>query len=274
VRHELSERFVWRGRTVRWAREGSGPPVVFCHGTPWSSQLWAPFATALRSEFTAYLWDMPGYGVSSKDPAHEVSLDVQGELLADLLTHWQLAGPHVVAHDYGGAVALRACLLHGAEYASLALVDVVALAPWGSPFFRLVRDNTEVFMALPQPIHEGALRAYIGGASHGTLTGAQYDLLTGPWRDELGQAAFYRQIAEADEAYTDEIEPHYGSLDLPVLVIWGREDTWIPIERAHRLTAAIPGAKLEIIDDAGHLIQLDQPARLATTLHRWLASQA
>jgi pimeloyl-ACP methyl ester carboxylesterase len=40
------------------------------------------------------------------------------------------------------------------------------------------------------------------------------------------------------------------------------------------VAASSISAKLEIIDDAGHLIQLDQPARLATTLHRWLASQA
>jgi pimeloyl-ACP methyl ester carboxylesterase len=271
---DLTETFSWRGRIVRWVRHGSGPPVVFCHGTPWSSQLWAPFAAALRSDFTAYLWDMPGYGESSKEPDHAVSLDVQGELLADLLTHWELERPHVVAHDYGGAVALRAHLLHGATYASLALVDVVALAPWGSEFFRLVRDNADVFMALPPTIHEGALRAYLDGASHRGLTSEQYDLLARPWLDEPGRMAFYRQISQADETYTDEIEPRYGSLELPVLVVWGREDRPIPVDRAHRLAAAIPGAKLEIIDDAGHLIQLDQPVLLAITLQRWLASQA
>ncbi|HEU0286843.1 MAG TPA: alpha/beta fold hydrolase, partial [Nocardioidaceae bacterium] len=134
---KLTETFEWRGRSVRWRREGTGPAVVFCHGTPWSSRLWASFAAALRPEFTTYLWDMPGYGASSMDPDHAVSLDVQGELLADLLAHWELDAPHVIAHDYGGAVSLRAHLLHEATYSSLALVDVVALAPWGSDFFRL-----------------------------------------------------------------------------------------------------------------------------------------
>jgi pimeloyl-ACP methyl ester carboxylesterase len=54
---------------------------------------------------------------------------VQGELLADLLRYRNVDAPHVVAHDYGGAVSLRAHLVHGARYASLALVDVVALRP-------------------------------------------------------------------------------------------------------------------------------------------------
>src|SRR4051794_6343789 len=156
-----SEEFAWRGRTVRWGRSGSGPDVVFCHGTPWSSDLWRPIAEALAPYFTVHVWDMPGYGASSKQPEHRVSLDVQGELFADLLAHWGLRSPHVVAHDYGGAVTLRAHLLHDSRVASIALVDVVALRPWGSDFFRLVHDNAEVFGALPRAVHEGALRAYI-----------------------------------------------------------------------------------------------------------------
>jgi pimeloyl-ACP methyl ester carboxylesterase len=270
----LSEEHSWRGRRVRWSRQGSGPAVVFCHGTPWSSWLWAPFAQTLSAEFTTYLWDMPGYGESSKDEGHPVSLDVQGELLRDLLEHWELASPHVVAHDYGGAVALRAHLLHGARYASLALVDVVALAPWGSDFFRLVRDHPDVFAALPPAIHEGVARAYIGGASHGGLSAEQADMLAAPWLDESGQAAFYRQIAEADQRYTDEIEPLYPSLDLPVLVAWGVDDTWIPVDRAHRLADLIPGAELTLLEEAGHLIQLDQPAALAAVLRDWLDTRA
>ncbi|MBB3661561.1 MULTISPECIES: alpha/beta fold hydrolase [Prauserella salsuginis group] len=271
---QLTETFDWRGRAVRWASRGSGPPVVFCHGTPWSSRLWEPFADALSAEFTVYLWDMPGYGASSKLPEHAVSLDVQGELLAELLEHWNLDRPHLVAHDYGGAVSLRAHLLHGCAYASLALVDVVALAPWGSEFFRQVRETPDAFTTLTPDIHESLVRTYISGASHRGLREADLAALVAPWLGEVGQRAFYRQMAEADQAYTDAVQPRYGELDLPVLVVWGREDTWIPVDRAHRLAATIPGAELELIDDAGHLIQLDQPARLATRLHRWLTAQA
>lgn len=242
-----------------------------CHGTPWSSVLWAPFANALAAEFTTYLWDMPGYGRSSKDPAHAVGLDVQGELLAALLRYWDLDRPHVIAHDYGGAVALRAHLLHGARYATLALVDVVAMAPWGSPFFRLVHDHVEVFTALPPAIHEGAVRAYIAGASHRDLTEDEVSLLAAPWLGPEGQAAFYRQIAQASQAFTDEIEPRYASIDLPVIVAWGVDDEWIPVDQGRRLAAAIPGAELVTVEAAGHLIQLDAPVELTAILQRWLA---
>jgi pimeloyl-ACP methyl ester carboxylesterase len=271
---DLTEEFAWRGRRVRWAQVGSGPDVVFCHGTPWSSTLWSPYALALSREFTVHVWDMPGYGSSSKDPQHRVSLDVQGRLFADLLSYWDMPAPHVVAHDFGGAVALRAHLLHQSVFASLALVDVVALAPWGSDFFELVRANAAVFEALPSTIHESVLSEYIGGASHGGLTPGQLRVLTEPWLDREGQAAFYRQIAQADQVYTDEIQDRYGELDLPVLVVWGTEDTWIPVDRAHRLAHLIPGASLELIEDAGHLIQLDRPVQLAVTLHSWLSNLA
>lgn len=247
--------------------------MVFCHGTPWSSAMWRPFAEALSTQFRVYLWDMPGYGQSSMETEHRVSLDVQGELLADLIGHWGLDRPHLVAHDYGGAVALRAHLLHGAPCRSLALVDVVALAPWGSEFFRLVRENAAVFAALPAAVHEGTVRAYVQGASHLGLEPRQTQMLVEPWLGSVGQAAFYRQITQADQSYTDQVQPLYGSLELPVLVIWGAEDTWIPVERAQTLVDAIPGARLELIRDAGHLIQLDAPVALATTLHHWLTQQ-
>jgi pimeloyl-ACP methyl ester carboxylesterase len=266
----LSEEFSWRGRTVRWGKAGSGPDVVFCHGTPWSSELWRPIAEALTPSFTVHLWDMPGYGLSSKDEGHRVSLDVQGELFGDLLSHWDLQSPHVVAHDIGGAVALRTHLLHAKRFASLALVDVVALRPWGSDFFRLVGEHPDVFERLPRTVHDGALRAYISGASRRGLTRAALDSLVAPWSDELGQAAFYRQIAQADEAHTDEIEVLYPTIDVPTLVVWGQDDAWIPVERAHRLGELIPDARIHLVEGAGHLIQLDRPEALTAALAAWL----
>lgn len=264
------EVFEWRGREVAWERAGSGPPVVFCHGTPWSSRVWADVARGLASEFTTYLWDMPGFGRSSRHAGHAVDLGTQGELFARLLERWDLEQPRVVAHDVGGAVALRAHLLHGRAFASLTLVDVVALRPWGSAFFRLVHDHANVFAALPNVVHRGALESYVGTASHRGLTRDQLYTVTRPWLTPDGQHAFYRQIAEADERHTDDIEDRYPEITMPVSVIWGAEDAWIPVDRAHRLHELIPGARLEIIEGAGHLVQYDAPAELALAVRRSL----
>ena len=266
----LHETLEWQGRTVAWESWGTGPALVFLHGTPWSSALWRPLAEALSSRFTVYLWDMPGYGQSSKDASHAVDLGTQSELFAHLLRAWGLEFPHVVAHDFGGAVALRARLLRGARYRSLCLVDVVALSPWGSPFFTLVQQHADVFEQLPPAVHRGAIEAYIRGASHRGLSDDELEMLVEPWTDALGQPAFYRQIAQADEQFTDEVQPLYGDIDEPTHIVWGADDTWIPIDRAHRLQSLIPDASLTVIEEAGHLIQLDAPVQLAVEIVDWL----
>lgn len=275
--HRESGRFRWGdGQEVAWTRRGCGTPVVMCHGTPWSQRLWHPVAESLGAEgsgLAVWTWDMLGYGRSDHGRDLDVSLAVQGEILAALLEEWALERPHVVAHDYGGAVALRAHLLGGASYASLALVDVVALAPWGSEFFRLVKEHAGVFERLPAPMHRALVEAYVRGAAHQPLSDAHLDMLVDPWTGDR-QAAFYTQIAQADQRFTDEIEPRYADLDLPVLVVWGTEDTWIPVDRAHRLVATIPGARLVLVPGAGHLVQLDQPELLTGHLSRWLPSAA
>lgn len=136
---DVDERFTWEGRSIAWGRAGNGPPVVFCHGTPFSSRVWSRYADALTSDFTVYLWDMPGYGESSKHPEHAVDFGAQAQALAALLEHWGLERPRVVAHDFGGAVSLLAALAEGAAYESLMLVDVVAIPPSGSAFFQFVK---------------------------------------------------------------------------------------------------------------------------------------
>jgi pimeloyl-ACP methyl ester carboxylesterase len=266
----LDQFFDWRGRRVACTRFGSGPPLVFCHGTPFSSEVWRRYAEALSADFTVHLWDMPGYGASSKDPAHAVDLGLQGELFGDLLEHWELDRPHVIAHDFGGVVSLRAHLLHRRSYASLCLVDVVALSPWGTPFFRLVKDSSEVFIALPPAIHRGMLEPYISGASHRGLRDDELATLIAPWLTADGQPAFYRQIAQADEGLTDEIEPLLQSIDIPVHIVWGRDDTWLAVDQAERLREAIPGSTLSVIGEAGHLIQYDAPVALTHELESWL----
>jgi pimeloyl-ACP methyl ester carboxylesterase len=211
---------------------------------------------------------MVGYGQSDK-PDGDVSLAVQGELFAALIDHWRIDPPDVIAHDFGGAVALRGHLLHDVAVESFALIDVVALRPWGSPFFRLVGQNAEVFAALPANLHEALLREYINGASAIGLRREVMDALVAPWLG-AGQAAFYRQIAQADERFTDEIEPCYRDIDVPTLIVWGTDDVWIPPDRAERLHRLIPNSVVHYIEGAGHLVQEDQAAALTDTIQRWI----
>lgn len=265
----LSETFIWNGLAVRHGRVGHGPPVVLCHGTPWSSFVWRTVVDALAPSWTVHVWDMLGYGQSAK-PNADVSLETQGQLLAALIDHWGIGRPHVVAHDFGGAVALRSHLLHQVPVESLTLVDIVILRPWGSPFFRLVGDNPDVFAALPPNLHRVLVREYISGASSPGLAEDVLDQLVEPWLGPDGQAAFYRQIAQADERFTAELEPLLSTISVPTSIIWGADDTWIPPDRAHRLGAMISDSTVTIIEGAGHLIQEDAPTALIKTIQKSL----
>ncbi|KQW11711.1 alpha/beta hydrolase [Streptomyces sp. Root369] len=258
---------------VRWDSLGDvgRDPVVLLHGTPFSSYVWRAVARALARRHHVFVWDMPGYGASEKFAGQDVSLAAQGRVFTELLAHWDLDRPRVVAHDFGGAVSLRAHLLHGARYRSLALVDPVALAPWGSPFFKLVGKHSDVFDQLPPALHRALVREYVGSASSPGLHPAVLDRLVEPWLGDPGQAAFYRQIAQADQRYTDEVQDRYGEIAVPTLVCWGEDDTWIPVDKGHELVARIPGARLETVPGAGHLVQEDAPAHLTAALVDFLA---
>ncbi|MFI6026132.1 alpha/beta fold hydrolase [Amycolatopsis magusensis] len=270
---ELSERFGSSSGEVRWTSVGAGPPLVLLHGTPFSAFVWRRFAETLGEWWRVYLWDMPGYGGSAKFDGQDVSLAAQGRVFAELLAHWDLERPAVVAHDFGGAVALRAHLLHGRAYERLAVVDPVALAPWGSPFFRLVRENAAVFEQLPPFLHEALVREYVNSASSPGLHPDVLARLVEPWLGEAGQPAFYRQIAQADQRHTDEVQPRYPELDLPFLVCWGADDQWIPAARATELAGLVPGARLRLIEGAGHLVQEDNPTALLGALLPFLRAE-
>lgn len=141
------ERYSSQNGVVHWAKLGAGPTLIFNHGTPFSSYVWRDIAESLSTRYTVYLWDMPGYGASDKYDGQVVSLGAQGKLFAELVQFWtgnDASPPTVVAHDFGGCVALRAHLLHGAKYKALALVDPVAGPPLGSPFFHLVDRKSVV----------------------------------------------------------------------------------------------------------------------------------
>lgn len=266
------------GDEVRWAVLGAGraqaPAVVLLHGTPFSSYVWRGVARALAARHRVFVWDMPGYGASQQRAGQDVSLGAQARVFTELLTHWEPAGdgtgPAVVAHDFGGCVALRAHLLHGARYGRLALVDPVALAPWGSPAYRLLGTHREVFGQLPPELHRALVREYVSSASHSGLPPAVLDRLVEPWCTDEGQPAFYRQIGQNDQRFTDEIQERYGEIALPTLICWGTRDTWIPPARGRELAARIPGSRLRLIDGAGHLVQEDAPAELTAALGEFL----
>jgi pimeloyl-ACP methyl ester carboxylesterase len=269
-RWNLPDAFDVEGQSVRYGVFGEGAPLVLVHGTPFSSIVWRRIAPHLARRRRVFYFDLIGYGRSEMRDGQDVSLGVQNRLFTALLDHWGLQRPDVVAHDFGGATVLRALLLNGRSYRTLSLIDPVALAPWGSPFVRHVRQNEAAFAGLPAYIHAAILPAYIGGAAHRPLSHEAVQLYAEPWSSAAGQAAFYRQIAQMDQRFTDEIERRYGEIACPTQILWGEKDAWIPIERGRELASRIPGAIFRPIPDAGHLVQEDAPEAIVAALLEFL----
>lgn len=202
---KLPEFFTWNGREVRYGRIGNGPPVVLVHGTPWSSFNMRHLVCGLSETHTVYYFDLLGYGASDRGPG-DVSLAVQNKVLVSLVEFWELERPAVIGHDFGGATVLRAHLLDGKAFEKIVLIDPVALSPWGSPFFRHVREHEAAFAGVPDFVHEAILKAYIETAVYEELPETVLRQTLEPWIGEVGKAAFYRQIAQADSIYTEEVE--------------------------------------------------------------------
>lgn len=209
---DLSGVFDFEGLQVRYSVIGEGDPLVLLHGTPFSSIVWRRTAPYLATHRQVFYFDLLGYGRSEKRDGQDVSLGVQNQVFAALLDYWGLERPDIVAHDFGGTTALHTHLLNERDYRSLTLIDPVAIGPSGSAFVQAAKDNQEVFTGLPAYIHEAILRAYIGGAVFHPLHEGEMHLYMKPWLGEKGQAAFYRQIAQMSDRFTDEVENRYGDI--------------------------------------------------------------
>ena len=279
--------------TVKWGTLGDpkSPPLVFLHGTPWSSRLWKPFALSLSRQFRVYLFDRPGFGDSpgevklpgappSSSPKVEFDSDLarQSEVYAALFKDWQKdwgdRKAHVIAHDNAGLISLRGYLLHGCQYASLCLIDVVAIGPFGQPLFKALAENPRHFEQLPDMAVEGILESYIRNAAFYELSRDDMQSLKSPWLRKGGKEGFIRELCQANFRSTEPVEERYGEVgpNLPVKVIWGAEDNWIPVEDAYRLAAALKAREIAVIEKAGHLIMFDQGAQLGVELGRWLST--
>ena len=178
----------------------------------------------------------------------------------------------------GAADAPPVVLLHGTPFSSYVwrafargLADRWRVFVWDMPGYGASEKSAGQDVSLAA---QG--RVFSELLDHWGLAGlhpAVWERLVEPWCGEVGQPAFYRQIAQNDQRFIDEVSGRYGEVDVPgpVLVCWGTDDAWISVAHGHELAARIPGARLRLIDGAGHLVQEDAPAELMAAVAGFLA---
>ncbi|MEX1222387.1 MAG: alpha/beta hydrolase [Idiomarina sp.] len=267
----LTQSFYFQNRLVKWDSAGTGEPLIVVHGTPWSSYNMRFIIRAMAQHYQVYYFDLLGFGQSDQSD-QDCSLGIQNDLLSALIQHWKLRNPLIVGHDFGGTTALRTALLNQQEFGKIALIDPVAIRPWGSDFYRLVATNEEVFQQLPAAIHKGLVRAYIETAAFTEISTTVIDHTLSYWSTELGQPAFYRQIKQSSETYTAELEDKFCDLGIETLIIWAEQDSWLPVSYAQKLANALPNAQVSYVADAGHLVIEEKPTELVQKLRSFFAN--
>jgi pimeloyl-ACP methyl ester carboxylesterase len=255
---------------IRYDIHGEGTPIVLVHGTPSSSFVWQKVWPRLSSRWQIVTYDLAGYGGSDKYADQDVRLCSQAHVLAELIAHLSLERPHLVGHDFGAATVLGAHLVEKVPARSLTIIDGVTLNPWGTPYSLLVRANVGVFQALPGYVHEAMVAAHLRSAVTRVLDDTTLQALLAPWTGEVGQAAYYRQVAQYDHDFTGLLETLYPQIAVPTQILWGAEDRWLAPETAQRLQVLIPGARVSYLPDAGHFAMLDTPNNVAERIEAFL----
>jgi pimeloyl-ACP methyl ester carboxylesterase len=263
----LSDEFDTGEGVIRWRRLGSGgDPVVLVHGTPYSSFLWRDVAPALAEKRQVYVFDLLGYGQSEQREGQDLRIAAQARRLVALLEHWNLGRPSMVANDIGGAVVLHAMLVHGASYRDMTIFDAVTGGEWERGLFGLIRQSPDVFAELPDYAHRALVVSHLQQGTHVGYRPAVLERYLQPWLGADGQAAFYRQYRQLSVTDTRVYEERLRDIDIPVTLLWGRNDRILPPPYGEWIRERIPHAEFHWIDDAGHLLQEDAPAQLITRL--------
>jgi 3-oxoadipate enol-lactonase len=253
---------------VAWREAGRGDTVLFLHGLGGSRIAWEPQLAALAGRYRCVAWDMPGYGASAA-LAGEHSFDALADAVAGLLDTLGVARAHVVGLSLGGMVAQHAALAHPRRVASLVLLD-------SSPAFGLDGETTA------ERWLEARLEPLRRGVSPAELAPAVLRAVAGPRAPdaviEEAARAMARIPAEGLAAacrclVTHDLRGRLAAIEAPTLVAVGALDTETPPAYAERLAAEIPAARLEIVPEAGHLANLEQPGRVNALLAGFLDGQ-
>lgn len=228
--------------------------ILFIHGYPLSSVMWAPQLDGLAGVAYCVAPDLRGFGESGT-PGGAVSMADYADDCIALLDDLELDDPVVVCGlSMGGYVALELQRRHPDRVAALILASTKAGADSDEAkagrdkAARAARDEG------PEAVAATMLPKMLAAASYAEDPDLVADV------NEIMRQASVEGIVGALGAMRDRIDstPLLGAIDVPTLVIHGRDDTLMPIAEGEKLAAGIPDAHFLVVDDAGHLVNLEQ----------------
>ncbi|MFF1272550.1 alpha/beta fold hydrolase [Streptomyces marokkonensis] len=274
----LTDHLVVDGVRLAHRDHGRGTPVVFLHGTPSHSYEWRDVVPHIEADgFRTLTYDLLGYGLSERPVDRDTSVAAQTDLLEHLLDALDVDRAVVVAHDIGGAIALRFAVAHPERVRQLMIIDSVSYDSWPSPTWRkIIDENPDDFTGMSQDEFDTLLTRQLGMTVTDTslMTGRVLQAYLAPHRSALGRVSFFEhQVRHYDSKYTEEISDDLERLTMPVRILWGEEDQWQPLHYAERLCGSIPHADLVTVPGAGHFLMEDAPERVVEEIRNFLAAR-
>jgi 2-succinyl-6-hydroxy-2,4-cyclohexadiene-1-carboxylate synthase len=242
-------------------RRGSGPPLVLVHGFTQTGRCWGPEVDALAADHEVVLVDAPGHGRSAEIMA---GLRTGGRLIAD-----QGGEATYLGYSMGARFCLHLALSNPELVRGLVLLG--ATAGIDDPVEREARRQQD--LATAERIERDGLEGFLDDwLAQPLFARLPPERAFRAERLENTVAGLQSSLRQAGTGSQDPSWHKLGRLEMPVLVLAGRDDAKFSA-LAERLVSGIGGnATLALIDGAGHAAHLEQPERFLAVVQPWLAA--
>ncbi len=244
----------------------AGSPAVVLSGSLGSTfDMWDPQMAALAERFRVIRYDHRGHGGSPVPPGPYDIEDLAGDLVA-LLDRLGVERAHVCGASMGGLVAMW---LAAHEPARIDRTVLICTTPWFGP---------------PDPWLERAETVRAKG------TDAVADAVVARWftpefaraepatirrmRDMIAATPPEGYAACCEAVGTTDLRPDLGAIGVPPLVIAGAQDPAVPNERVRLLADGISGVRVEVLDPAAHLANVEQAGRVTDLIIEYLTNES
>jgi len=267
----MRKRFASSGGELAYVEEGDGPAVVLLHGFPTSSFLWRAFVPPLAARFRVIAPDLLGYGDSDQPADADLSMTAQTGYVRELLESLGVQRFAAIGHDLGGVVAQLLALEGSVE--ALVLLDAAAFDAWPIEGVRMIQA-TEPAQETPELVEQLMRLTFDLGMGHADrLTNQAVDAYLAPFEQEAGARGFFRAVRAIDGAGLVGRDEELARLDIPVMLLWGEDDPFIPTEVAERLNELIPTSTLALLPGCSHFVTEDAPETIVPLVYEYLRAR-
>ncbi|MET3920047.1 alpha/beta hydrolase [Arthrobacter sp. UYEF20] len=252
------------GLRIAYQRVGHGPPLVLFHGAGEDSRIWRRQLEGLSDDFTVFAWDAPGCG-QSDDPTLGFSAEEFGAVAAGFLRAAVPENPYILGLSWGSMLALE--LYRGYPEIPASLVLASAYAGWAGslPPEEVERRYAQVLAEIdlpPEKFVEEWLPTLFTDKADPAVVAEASGIMAGV--RPAGMRALLSASGRAD------YRPVLPTITVPTLLLYGADDQRSPLYVAHELHRQIPGSRLSVIPDVGHLAQMEAPDAFNTEVRNFL----